>query len=107
MSFPLDLTITGKPTPRTSERIRSARQPQRPLSANRAKSVKSNIFGGIDDEVKAAKPPSRPVTRVKSAPISKEASRKNASNFVEGVCKNCRTKVHKFFFSNGLSLIKD
>eukprot|EP00794_Sanderia_malayensis_P012752 gene12752-14059_t len=46
MSFALDLTVKGKPTPRTTERPGSARKPQRPLSANRAKSVSSNIFGG-------------------------------------------------------------
>ena len=89
MSYPLDLTITGKPTPRTNERVRSSRQPQRPLSANRAKSVKSNIFGGIDDDPRAAKPPSRSVTRVRSAPVSKEVSKKSApSSFVEGVSGN-------------------
>ena len=84
MSFPLDLTITGKPTPRTTERPGSGRKPQRPLSANRAKSLKSNIFGGGGDEAGRSSP-GRPTTRVKSAPIRKEREEKPHESAFKGV----------------------
>lgn len=74
MSFPLDLTITGRPTPRTTERVSSARKTQRPLSANRARSTQSDIFGVSTDansrQRQAAK--GRPVVqRINSAPAQK------------------------------------
>lgn len=80
MSYPLDLTVTGKPTPRTSERPGSGRKPQRPLSANRAKSLKSNIFG--EGSVEQA---GRGATRVKSAPVKKEKEEKDAQSSFRGV----------------------
>ncbi len=72
MSFALDLTVTGKPTPRTTERPGSARKPQRPLSANRAKSVSSNIFGSPAQDGKPAVR-FRAAERVKSAPHAKQS----------------------------------
>ena len=76
MSFPLDLTVTGKPTPRTTERPGSTRRSQtrRPLSANRSRNTTSNIFetnDGID------KSKSRP--RVQSAKVRSMTKQENES----------------------------
>ena len=84
MPYPLDLTITGKPSPRTTERAGSARQPQRPLSANRAKSLRSNIFGGPSQE-QAGKDTTRAKPRVKSAPIKNEREEKVHESAFKGV----------------------
>ena len=84
MPHPLDLTITGKPTPRTTERPGSGRQPQRPLSANRAKSLRSNIFGGASEE-QARGDTTRSKPRVKSAPIKNEREEKANENTFKGV----------------------
>lgn len=46
MSYPIDLSITGKPSPRTNQRIGSGRRKQTPLNANRSRNQRSNIFGG-------------------------------------------------------------
>ena len=45
MSYPIDLSITGKPSPRTNQRIGSGRRKQTPLNANRSRNQRSNIFG--------------------------------------------------------------
>jgi len=47
MSYPIDLSITGKPSPRTNDRVASAgrRQPT-PMNQNKQRNQKSNIFGG-------------------------------------------------------------
>ena len=84
MPNPLDLTITGKPTPRTAERPSSGRQAQRPLSANRAKSLRSNIFGGASEE-QAEKGTRRPKPRVKSAPTRNEGEEKASESAFKGV----------------------
>ncbi|XP_065052618.1 calcyphosin-2-like [Rhopilema esculentum] len=84
MSFPLDLTITGKPTPRTNERPGSGRKPQRPLSANRARSTKSNIFGDYEDDRKVEKTERRPTARVKSAPSHKTKDVKSPYDSLKG-----------------------
>ena len=46
MSYPIDLSITGKPSPRTDQRIGSGRRKQTPLNANRSRNQRSNIFSG-------------------------------------------------------------
>ena len=96
MSYPLDLTVTGKPTPRTTERLGSSRQPQRPLSANRARSLKSNIFGGAEGE---GREESRPTTRVKSAPVKKDREEKAAQGSYQGVLPFASSVLMRFSVS--------
>jgi len=92
MPYPLDLTITGKPSPRTTERAGSARQTQRPLSANRAKSLRSNIFGGPPQE-QTGQDSTRPKPRVKSAPIRNEREEKVHESAFKGASVISRSEL--------------
>jgi len=50
MSYPINLSVTGKPSPRTNHPSSAGRR-RAPMTANRAKNQQSNIFClGSDDQ---------------------------------------------------------
>ena len=50
MSYPIDLSITGKPSPRVEHPSSAGKRSQTPLNINRTRSLQSDVFATNKDE---------------------------------------------------------
>lgn len=57
MSYPIDLSITGKPTPRVEHPRSAGKRSQTPLNVNRARSLQSDIFSTKEENLGASNRP--------------------------------------------------